>query len=123
MAGYTLRMPHGALIFAQITDGVDRSDQLLADILPWLIALVAFVVVGGVVIYFVRRRLSADAGPTGDGFTLHDLRQLHAAGELSDSEFERAKAVMIGRLKSSKVAPPPAGVDPPNNHTPDAYGD
>ena len=127
-------MPHGALILAQVTDGTDRSDQLLADILPWLILLVGVVVAGGIVIYMMRRYLTSDAGQSGDGFTLHDLRQLHAAGELSDEEFEKARAAMIGRLKSSTPAKPSSGNGsransggssggPPNNQRTDTEHD
>lgn len=66
------------------------------EILPWLIALVALVCVGAVVIYVVRRMLGRPGGPP-EGFTLQDLRRLHRSGALSDEEFERAKATVIGR--------------------------
>lgn len=118
-------MPHGALILAQVADGTDRSDQLLADILPWLILLFGVVAAGGIVIYVMRRYLTSDAGQSGDGFTLHDLRQLHAAGELSDEEFEKARAAMIGRLKSTPTPALPSegnsgsGGRPPNNQRTD----
>jgi hypothetical protein len=112
-------MPQGSWILSQIADTTHRSDQLLADVLPWLIVLVVVVVAGGVVMYIARRRLSGADDHAGDGFTLHDLRQLHLAGKLSDGEFERAKAAMIGRLKSSKPDRPASEGHPPNNQPPD----
>lgn len=74
------------------------AEQLPADILPWLLVLVAVIIVGGVIIYLVRRSLYSNTSSSSAGFTLHDLRTLHAAGELSEEEFQRAKAQMIGRL-------------------------
>ena len=91
----------------------DKSSRLFGEVLPYLIALIAVVVVGGVIMYLVRRRLRADDGGKSDGFTLQDLRDLHASGELTDAEFERAKAQMIGRLKAPSK--PEASGPPPGN--------
>jgi len=82
----------------------DKSSRLLGEILPWLILLVGVVLAGGVAIYFIRRSLK-DSQSHAEAFTLQDLRDMHAAGELSDEEFERAKAQMIGRLRTP-VNPP-----------------
>jgi len=94
----------------------DKSNRLLADILPWLIVLVGVVLVGGIAIYFIRRHLYAEQSPSDVGFSLQQLRELHASGELTDEEFERAKAMMIGRLaaprqpsKKNDDSSPPAG--------------
>ena len=85
----------------------DKSSRLLGEIMPWLILLVGVVLAGAVLIYFIRRSLKEGAKPS-EGFTLQDLRDMHAAGELTDEEFERAKAMMIGRLRGvSGPAKPP----------------
>jgi hypothetical protein len=87
------------------TAAADKSSRLFAEVLPWLILLVGVIIGGGLIIFMARRYVhSSSAGQSG-GFTLHDLRQLHEAGELNDEEFERAKAQMIGRLKSSAAKP------------------
>ena len=67
--------------------------------MPWVLALIGATLVGAVAIYAIRRMLRSDPG-TSNGFTLHDLRAMHASGELTDDEFTRAKAAMIGRLRS-----------------------
>lgn len=86
----------------------DRSGQLFSSILPWLLLLAVVAVVGVVVILLVRRWLTSESSRETIGFTLQDLRNLHAAGELSDEEYERARASMIGRLQSpSPPSPPP----------------
>lgn len=84
-----------------------KSDQLFSNVLPWVILLLGVVLAGGIVIYLIRRLLKDERSAAQVGFTLQDLRQMHAAGQLSDHEFERAKAMMIGRL---------AGTSDPDKH-------
>jgi len=56
-------------------------------------------VVGAIVIAVARRMLHRGASSADAGFTLHDLRRMRDAGELSDEEFERARAALIGRVR------------------------
>jgi len=77
------------------------AEQLFKETLPWLVGLGVIVFIGAGAIYFVRKMMQSQSSSLEDGFTLHDLRQLHAQGELNDEEFERAKVAMIGRLKES----------------------
>jgi len=82
----------------------DKSSRLFGEVLPWLILLIGVVLAGAIAIYYIRRSLK-DTKSHGGGFTLQDLRDMHAAGELSDDEFERAKAQMIGRLRTPANSP------------------
>ena len=93
---------------------VDKSTRLPGDVLPWLILLIGLILIGGAVIYFVRRWLYQDSSSAHDvGFTLQDLRDLHTRGELTDEEFQLAKTRMIGRLSTPPAAPPkPKQTDP-----------
>ncbi len=89
-------MPHW-----MIASATNDSTQALRELSPWLAVLVAMVFVGGVVIMIVRRHLRS-SGDLGDvGYTLHDLRKMHASGELSDEEFEKARSAMIAGVRSS----------------------
>jgi hypothetical protein len=72
--------------------------SLFGQVIPWLVALLGVVVVGGVGIWIIRRTLKQDSGGGVGGFTLQDLRGMKASGELSDEEFERARDAIIGRL-------------------------
>ena len=81
------------------------AEDLFGQVLPWLIMLLVVVVVGAAGIYLVRRMLQGSHGATGEGFTLYELRRMRAAGQLSDEEFERAKALIIGRVGGSGSAP------------------
>ncbi|MCZ6736228.1 MAG: hypothetical protein ACE10B_09500 [Phycisphaerales bacterium] len=78
--------------------GDPRHANLLSEIFPWLVALLVLVCLGAVAIYALRRSLHRRGPQSADGFTLQQLRDLHAAGQLTDHEFERAKAAIIGRF-------------------------
>lgn len=65
----------------------------------WLAVLVCLVVVGGVVIGFVRRWMKHDKTSVPVGFTLSDLRAMHARGEISKDELTRAEQSMISRIR------------------------
>jgi hypothetical protein len=81
--------------------------ELFQQLWPWLAALALLVAVGGVAIWLVRRWLGRSTGSGSAGFSLQELRQLHAQGRLTDGEFERAKASIIGRVKGAELPPSP----------------
>lgn len=59
-------------------------------------------VVGFVLIAWARKRLKSDdsgLGPT--GFTLADLRRLHKQGQITDQEYERARAQLVSAAQRS----------------------
>ncbi len=76
----------------------DKPGRLFGNLLPWLIMLVGFVFVGGVVIFYIRRWMKNDAMSNQSGFTLQDLRDMHRRGELTVEQFNAAKLAMVGRL-------------------------
>lgn len=69
----------------------------------FLVVLLGVGIAGGV---FVRKWIkdwsSQEDDINGPGFTLGDLRQLHASGKLSDAEFASAKAVLLQSLGAGK---------------------
>ena len=77
------------------------GSSAFGELLPWLIVLLALAIVGGLIIMALRRRVRSPHAAPSEGFTLHDLRQMHAAGQLSDEEFQRAKAALIERVKGA----------------------
>lgn len=77
------------------------------DVLLWVGILVVVVVVGGLGILAMRRRLlgkDANAGNTA-GF-LEELRAMHRRGEISTEEFEATRRAMTEKLKASLAATP-----------------
>jgi hypothetical protein len=83
----------------------DKSSRLFAETLPWLLLLLGVIIAGGVIIFLARRYVKSGSSDAHGGFTLHDLRELHKTGEISEEEFTRAKAHMIGRLAARKAEP------------------
>jgi len=81
-----------------------------ASVFKLSLALVALVIVGWVTVLQVRRRLTQPDETSGTGFTLSDLRQLHKSGQMSDAEFERAKAKVVeAARKAAERDAAPAG--------------
>ncbi|MAI67096.1 MAG: hypothetical protein CMJ26_04380 [Phycisphaerae bacterium] len=70
------------------------------DILPAIILLLAFTIVGGVVIFGLRRKLKQPPSTT-IAFTLGDLKRLRDEGSISQQEYERAKDSIITSVKKT----------------------
>jgi hypothetical protein len=80
------------VILAQRTSDSQRLSQTLL----WLGILAMAVLVGGIILMVLRKRLDqSETGPETPPFTLSDLRRLHREGQLSDAEYERAKQQII----------------------------
>ncbi|HIA71708.1 MAG TPA: SHOCT domain-containing protein [Phycisphaerales bacterium] len=70
------------------------------ELLPAIILLLAFTIVGGVIIFVVRRKLKEPPSTT-IAFTLGDLRKLRDQGDISIEEYNRAKESIIQSVKKS----------------------
>lgn len=80
------------------------ADQEMAAILKWLGVLVVVAVLVGFIGVFIMRRLRArqeDVPGITAGFTLADLRQMHARGQLTDEEFAAAKGRLIAQSRAA----------------------
>lgn len=84
---------------AQRTD----LEQLLTKALPWSFVLLAAVVVLVLAIQYYRRRVKAGDHGGDQPWTLQDLREMHAGGDLADEEFERLKARVIGEYHNEQL--------------------
>ena len=82
------------------------AERLFIDMLPWLGLLCVIVLILGVLAMWIRARLRTPGNPTGDGYTLVDLRQMHARGELSDEEFDKAREAMIAGVRGPDTPNP-----------------
>ena len=69
----------------------------LHEMLPWLAALLAAALLGGVLILLIKRSFFA---PTRDDprSLLDDLRDLRDRGEITPDEYETARLKMVARL-------------------------
>ena len=82
-----------------------------ASVVGWSLVVIVLVVAGFGVISWLRKWLKEDDIPSGGvGFGLSELRRMHARGELTDEEFERARGKMTASAKSITAnMPDPAG--------------
>jgi len=83
------------------TAGATRPADLFGQVWPWLAVLLLVVGAGALILYMLKRSMSRGQTGAGEGFTLQELRDLHASGALSDEEFARAKASVIGRVAAT----------------------
>lgn len=88
----------GGLAQVSSSGGSSATAQSIA---LWAAAMIGAIVLGAVALFVLRRRfLGEDDSGHHEALSLHDLRQMHARSELSDEEFEAAKAALLG------IAPP-----------------
>jgi uncharacterized membrane protein len=80
--------------------------QQTADAFPRILiaalALIVVVILGFVLVSWVRNRLTSNESSATVGFTLSDLRRLHESGQMTDEEYERARAQIIAVAKSPR---------------------
>lgn len=79
------------------------------SIILWSLLLIGLIVTGWVTVLQIKRRLQRPDVTAGAGFTLSDLRQLHKSGQMSDEEFERAKARVVDAARRATARQADAG--------------
>jgi len=79
------------------------QSETSSSIFFWVAILVVIVFVLIVALAIVRKRMSPDEDFHGEGFSLSDLRQMHKSGQLSEEEFERAKAKMVETMQAAQA--------------------
>lgn len=70
------------------------------EIFFWLGAIVVAAIVLGVIAMVLRKLLLGQDEAPAIGFTLADLRELHASGEMTDAEFAQAKGKMLAQNRA-----------------------
>ncbi|MFN3168808.1 MAG: hypothetical protein ACE37H_17270 [Phycisphaeraceae bacterium] len=80
------------------------------EVILWLAVLVAACVLLAVAALAIKKRLFGGADTSSPvGFTLADLRRLHAQGQLSDEELAAAEARTLARSRSHYLGDETAG--------------
>ena len=92
-----------------------RSANAATEIIVYAGALLVAVLIVIVVAVLVRRLLLRSSDPSdAGGFTLAEMRRMHEAGELSDEEWESAKAALRAHTRrAAGVADDADELDPP----------
>ena len=84
------------------------------SILLWSAVLLAVVVVGFLIVVAVRKHYhqSDTSGSLGGpGFTLQDLRQMRREGSITEQQYEKLRAQIIGTVTADDAASAPPGDD------------
>ncbi len=98
MASPCASIIHFALCQAADPPSHSNAGDQGAGVIPLLALLVGIVILGIAAAAIVRRWLRRSDDPS-EGFSLSDLREMHAAGDLTDIEFRAAREAMVARLK------------------------
>ena len=104
------RQPGSRWFASSVLAAGPASGTGFSDVAIWLAVLGLLVIVGGVVLLHLRRRMGRDESAPPTGFTLHDLREMHARGELTDEEFQRARTALLAGVRRSADESPADGV-------------
>lgn len=64
------------------------------DVLPATLLLIGFAIVGGIIIFYVRKRLKSSPSSS-TTFTLSELRKMRDEGSMSEEEYEQARRSII----------------------------
>lgn len=90
------------------------AEASIAAAIFWSMVILGLLIVGMMAAARLRRKIKQEdvtAAPAA-GFTLSDLRQMHRAGQITDSEFERAKEKVVlaaQKAQAARAATLPAG--------------
>ena len=74
-----------------------QPGEVFFAIMPWMLILTGIVIVGWLLLVFIRRSTGDGDSSLDDGFTLGQLRKMRERGEMSDEEFEQARNVILGQ--------------------------
>lgn len=86
-----------------LTLSVDAPEELFGEILPWTLLGIGIFVIGTIALMLIRRMIHNDVGSDSEAFTLQTLRDLHASGELTDEQYQKARDSMIGRVSGTSA--------------------
>jgi len=84
----------------------------LGEVVVWSAALLGVVVIGGLVIFALRKRLRDAGVEAGDALSLDDLRRMAARGVISQEEFEAARAAIVARHGGAGAPSTTSPLDP-----------
>jgi hypothetical protein len=89
-----------------ILSQADAADKPLRLLLYSCAVIIGILLVAWLVIVIARRRVAAQEGAGSRvPFTLHDLRNLHATGQLTDEEFAKARDKIVAMSKAALARP------------------
>lgn len=98
-------------LWAMLGQQQNRGDPI--EVVVWVGALILVVVGAGLAVMHIRGRLLRKQDGAGVGGSwLDELRSMHQRGEVSDEEFQRARASLLATLTGESI-PKRAGAQGP----------
>lgn len=95
-----------------VPDILAQQDAPFVRIAVWAAVLIAVLVVLFILAQRIRKWSRSDSQLSAhQGFTLSDLRRMHAQGQLSDEELDRAKARVAARAQEEILSRSPQRKD------------
>ena len=89
------------------------AESDVSDVILWSAILILTILGLFVLLSFYRKWMNSSEPTTGGpAFTLSDLRKLHKEGKMTTEEYEKAKALIIGPLKTALPDPLKRDRDP-----------
>jgi hypothetical protein len=89
---------------AQPAPSKPRSDS--GGVFLWVAILIAIILIGFVLLMWLKRRIFSDAAQEQSGGLMDSLRQMRDSGQISKEEYDATRKAMIARMAS--VDPGPA---------------
>ncbi len=74
--------------------------------LLWIVILIGVVLIGGILVFTLRRRMLSndDSVSVGSSGLLDHLHQLHKSGQMDDEEFARARSAILMQVQEDMDA-------------------
>ena len=96
---------------ANLAGGASRGDPI--DVIIWVGALILAVTAAGLIVMAIRKHLLARESQSNQaGGMLDELRAMHARGEVSDAEFQAARASLLAKATGVPIPKPDPPPDP-----------
>jgi uncharacterized membrane protein len=78
----------------------------MTSMLVWIVILIAVVLIGGIIVFTLRRRMLShdDSVSVGSSGLLDHLHQLHKSGQMDDEEFARARSAILMQVQEDMDA-------------------
>lgn len=90
---------HSAPLLIASNQSLSNHQRAIFITLVVILALVFIVILAAAIVHKLINRHDDSHDAFTGGFTLAQLRDLHRSGQISDEEFESAKALVIGRSR------------------------
>lgn len=78
-----------------------ETGQSFGAVIIWMVVLIAVIAAVWLGMVMMKRRLHTESSLNRSTWTLDDLRTLRESGELSDGEFERLRAHVVGQARAT----------------------